>query len=378
MPSQNPSERFIARMILALAATASQGGVIYVDAVEGDDATGGYSTPFETPEAARDFASGGDCIVVRPGTYAVTSSLLVDLVNWYLMEGATITRLIGTYVFDDEGAVITSRIGGHGAIGGAGGVVKMAAASDLQIALDTVNCADLVACAAGAGVLRLRANSIRITGSCIAVTAAGSPTIYVDADSIISTLGGGINIAGVAPRVYVKARYIQTSENNGHNCYSTGVGRLFIECDEAVNCFFASDSATGECYAKVGRHYNPSYSLATASVAGGLLSYEVKTAIVGAAYGFPAIQAGPGTIRVKAGSNITNLGAGANANPAIANNAYALILESGVSLISADALAPGIDGAVQVLCYGAVVGNIAKAAGVTIVGGTYAANANVV
>jgi len=72
------------------------GRTIWVDSVNGDDNTavvGRQDLPFETPEAARDAATSGYLIHVRPGAYTTSTSLAKDGVNWYGENGAIITGL---------------------------------------------------------------------------------------------------------------------------------------------------------------------------------------------------------------------------------------------------------------------------------------------
>jgi hypothetical protein len=72
------------------------GNTLWVDAVNGDDATGTagrQDLPFLTLEEARDAATSGDTVVVRPGSYTTTTPLVKDGVNWHGELGATITGL---------------------------------------------------------------------------------------------------------------------------------------------------------------------------------------------------------------------------------------------------------------------------------------------
>ena len=89
------------------------GNIVYVDAVNGVDATGarGYrSKPFLTPVEAQAAASSGDTIVVLPGSYALTDVLGKSGVNWFLMPGVAITGASTLSVFSAPTAMTFSVI----------------------------------------------------------------------------------------------------------------------------------------------------------------------------------------------------------------------------------------------------------------------------
>lgn len=93
------------------------GNMLWVDAVNGNDSTGTrgrFDLPFATPLAAQSAASAGDVIIVRPGTYTV-SSLGKDQVNWYLM-GATLSSTGLNSCFNDLGAAMSFSVFGFGTI----------------------------------------------------------------------------------------------------------------------------------------------------------------------------------------------------------------------------------------------------------------------
>lgn len=95
------------------------GDTLWVDAVFGDDATAQrqrQDLPFLTTEAARDAATTGDTIYVRPGSYTVTSSLAKNGVNWNFQPGASVTRsdYTQTGIWDDGGAAMSFVVAGSG------------------------------------------------------------------------------------------------------------------------------------------------------------------------------------------------------------------------------------------------------------------------
>lgn len=100
---------------------AFSGNTLYVDAVNGNDATGARGTmlPFLTLAAAKTAALSGDTIIVGPGTYD-ERNLLKDGVHWYFLPNATInyTGSFNGGIFDDgdtgANAPIVCKILGYG------------------------------------------------------------------------------------------------------------------------------------------------------------------------------------------------------------------------------------------------------------------------
>lgn len=71
-----------------------QGNTLFVDAVNGDDGTGSrgfFNLPYATIQAAIAGASNGDCIVVRPGSYAGINDLVTDapVLSFVMMPGVS-------------------------------------------------------------------------------------------------------------------------------------------------------------------------------------------------------------------------------------------------------------------------------------------------
>ncbi len=108
------------------------GNTVFVDAVNGSDTTGtrGDATkPFLTVNAAKNAATEGDTVFVRPGTYNSASNILKNGVNWYgdratLVYTNTTNNGPGWGILDDRWAgAITSRVEGfkflwHGGLPG--------------------------------------------------------------------------------------------------------------------------------------------------------------------------------------------------------------------------------------------------------------------
>lgn len=88
-----------------------RGGIRWVDATYGNDATG---TPFKTPTAAKAAAAAGETIIVGPGVYN-DKDLLKHNVNWLFLPGAKL-RYTGSsgYLFSDNGSAVTASIQGWG------------------------------------------------------------------------------------------------------------------------------------------------------------------------------------------------------------------------------------------------------------------------
>ena len=95
------------------------GNTLWVDAVNGDDATGlpgRQDRPYATPEAAVAEAVTGDLVDVRPGTYALTGNLAKDGVNWNWQAGAIGSMITDSEmsIFDDGDDPLTMTLTGAG------------------------------------------------------------------------------------------------------------------------------------------------------------------------------------------------------------------------------------------------------------------------
>lgn len=97
------------------------GNTLWVDAVNGNPATatpGRQDLPYLTLTAARDAATSGDLINVRPSDYVVDSNLAKNGVNWHLETGVSITLESTSSIdlFGDVGAAMSFEITGNGLI----------------------------------------------------------------------------------------------------------------------------------------------------------------------------------------------------------------------------------------------------------------------
>ncbi len=92
------------------------GKVLFVDSVYGNDASGTTDgrNPYLTPVAAKTAASSGDLIVVYPGTYTASQTLLKNGVNWHFHPGTTVNFASGVNAFSDAGSLCISTISGSG------------------------------------------------------------------------------------------------------------------------------------------------------------------------------------------------------------------------------------------------------------------------
>lgn len=88
--------------------------------LSGNDSTasrGKMNRPFSTPAGAFAAATAGDTVIVFPGTYTVTSTLLKNGLSWFLYPGVVFTHSISTSgraMFDDLGTSATATIAGYG------------------------------------------------------------------------------------------------------------------------------------------------------------------------------------------------------------------------------------------------------------------------
>ena len=94
------------------------GNTIWVDAVNGDDATGAVGRqdlPFLTLNAAQSVGSAGDTVVVRPGTY--DERVVLNDANWHFENGAILHYTgtsTGMMFGDDLVSAATCRVTGWG------------------------------------------------------------------------------------------------------------------------------------------------------------------------------------------------------------------------------------------------------------------------
>lgn len=100
--------------------TQANGNVVWVDDVLGNDGTGvlgSASLPYLTLSAAKTAATAGYTVVVRPGTYAITTTIAKNGVNWYFYPGAVVTLtndIDSVGIWDDGGAAMTFTVSGAG------------------------------------------------------------------------------------------------------------------------------------------------------------------------------------------------------------------------------------------------------------------------
>lgn len=83
--------------------------------------TAGVSTNYSTLTLAKAAATSGQTIMVGPGSYSVTDTILKNGVNWYFAPGATVTFTTGsgttttsTALLDDSGSTLLCVISGQG------------------------------------------------------------------------------------------------------------------------------------------------------------------------------------------------------------------------------------------------------------------------
>lgn len=96
------------------------GKLAYVDAVNGNDATGilgNFSKPFLTLSAAKTAATAGYTIIVRPGSYSTIASIAKDNVNWLFYPGTTVSMTEEDDIkgiWDDGGTAMSFNVWGQG------------------------------------------------------------------------------------------------------------------------------------------------------------------------------------------------------------------------------------------------------------------------
>ncbi len=99
--------------------SALTGKTLWVDSVNGNNGTavsGDLGHPYLTLAAAKAAATSGDLVIVLPGTYTPTTSILKNGVNWHFEAGATVS-LVGSSnvgILDDQNSAVTCTISGEG------------------------------------------------------------------------------------------------------------------------------------------------------------------------------------------------------------------------------------------------------------------------
>ena len=150
------------------------GNLLYVDAVNGNDGTGAlgdFTKPYLTLAAAKTAATKGYTIVVRPGTYTVSTSIAKDSVDWYFYPNTSVTMasdVDSTGIWDDGGTEM------HFTVTGSGKFSRSTADEFLGVNLINITNA--------ASVMNIEADELI--------------TVCVDGEStVINQLNGEINIA---------------------------------------------------------------------------------------------------------------------------------------------------------------------------------------
>ena len=261
------------------------GNTLWVDAVNGDDATGvsgRQDRPFLTLEEARDAAASGDTIHVRPGSYATTTSLARDRVNWYGDVGAKITMDSSggaNGIFFNDSDALTYTVGGHFEIeltvSGTASEVQAAvyvnnAAADVVISckrIDTIAITDTPDSIYGVAGIHgslyvdvlerisltglLGASAVfwtdgpmyvrcpHITSDWSAVTSYSGNTndeFFVDSQLIESNSDAAATISvvmGVATlRTWIQAQNIINRHANGPALAISGAGKFYLQCEK--------------------------------------------------------------------------------------------------------------------------------------------------
>lgn len=219
----------------AMPTSALVGSMLFVDAVNGDDASGArgnFGKPYLTLTAAKNAAQSGDVIVVRPGTYN-EANLLKNGVNWDFHAGA-IVNYTGTGaagIFDDssDGAngAVASTITGEGAFifnpasltNGARGVFYIANASSF---------------------VTFRASLLRNSHDASNCVYQKNGTIYGDVDLSDNTKGANIGWENGECHLRIKRMTFDHPSTSNltaaiwTNCTSTPTGKFWIDVNQIV------------------------------------------------------------------------------------------------------------------------------------------------
>jgi hypothetical protein len=208
------------------------GNTLWVDSINGNDSSGARGNallPFLTVAAALAAASSGDTVVIRPGTYAVTASILKNGVNIFAW-GATITMTgvaLQAGQLSDGGSAITCNV--------YGGNYSRTESVDSG---DGVH-ARIVGVSNASSNIKIWAESITFsstmssTGNYCVWQEAG--TMFLDCTLISATASSGNNAVGVAwlnGAGYVRSQNINTTLLGVYSQVdATPTGDFFVECD---------------------------------------------------------------------------------------------------------------------------------------------------
>ncbi len=175
------------------------GNAVWVDKINGNDATGlrgTMSKSFLTPEAAVAAAASGDTIFVLPGNY-VANQLEKNGVNWHFFNGAVVTNAASLThaIFEDTTGTDKFTITGDGVFEGAvfsliGSTVK---ATFSRINGNPVNGGDAAGLPIyfnGGGSLELIGGEITSESTqAIFIASGGTPVLTLRNCKVINTLG---------------------------------------------------------------------------------------------------------------------------------------------------------------------------------------------
>lgn len=258
------------------------GKTLWVDAENGNDATAlvdRQDRPFLTLTAARDAASSGDTVWVRPGSYTTSTPLVKNGVNWHGDVGATITGTSSggaNGIFNCLEAAVSFVVSGdfnivqvvsgsatevHAAVmvnNDAANVQVSCRSISLVAETDTMDGAYTVAGFKGTLVVHAY-NQISLTGllgvaavyweqgpmyvhcphiysefQCVTSYAgSGNTEFFVDADLIESTVGNAINMnmGDPALRTWIRAKNVISRGDNVAVTIGSS-GKFYLHCDK--------------------------------------------------------------------------------------------------------------------------------------------------
>ena len=221
---------------LEVAQIVKTGNLLWVDAVNGNDATGQrgrLQLPFLTLGAAKTAAVSGDTIVVLPGTYS-EKNLAKNGVNWHFYNGAVVSYsgAVGGGIFDTNtyGSACTFVVSGNGVFKVTSEpspvpLIKSGQGGDnIKIECDRIEA--IGSALDAAGTVLIRCNEMKST-SAPCVTAYTSANVTIFANKISSSGGHAIEISGGA--VEVIARWISSTAGKG---IRFNAGTLYVTAHE--------------------------------------------------------------------------------------------------------------------------------------------------
>lgn len=262
------------------------GGIIYVDAVYGDDSTAipyDLNKPYQSPLTALSVAISGDLIYVRPGSYNVgvltpTNNLVKDGVNFYVCRGAQIFQSSGI-LFDDNGVATLFGVYGEGYFGTNTLKIRNASTNVDFNFLETfggggsAKSFDL-----GAGKINLKGTKLSQSGTGIYLTGtAGLTANIIEISNFGSSFASNIIVDNFSGNAIINANEIKATSPFGTACIKIeagNTGNIFINVKKLTSTNVSAVSFQSGNLFLNGDIFHDGYGITTKGTDTGVLRFN--------------------------------------------------------------------------------------------------------